>query len=251
MKGWSKRRLLLLAGVIYLVSLLATLPASLFVDRLNGLSPQLQLQDVRGSIWHGRVGQLIINNRPLRDVRWQFQPLGLLAGRLQLGLAYVDAKNDIEVDVALGLGNTLQLRHLSGEISPAFVQAFTSYSFPVLDGTLVFEDANLILKARRPQQLSGAIEWQAAALDMGQRINLGHLRLGMETTGEGMQIVLSEESGLLSGEARVLLTQEGRYSIEASFTPSTKGRALEAQLGLVLQKRPDGSYGRSYNGQLP
>jgi len=247
----TKKRYIIFGSLVYLLALIMTLPANLFSQQINSIHPRLQVSGIEGSLWHGQIDQLIINNKPLQAVEWNFQPLALLLGRIQLGLSYADAANNIHLDVALGLGNSLQLHNISGQISPSFVQSFTPYSVPALHGTIIFSDVDLALAARRLQMANGQLEWRGAAVELGQKVALGNLLLLLEQTEKGVKAVLSEQSGQLKGEASALLAEDGRYTIEARFSPTSKGRHLERHLSLLLSKGPDGSYSQTMSGQLP
>lgn len=247
----SKKRYITFGLLLYLFALIMTLPADLFSKQINSINPRIQVTGLDGSLWHGRIKQLSINNKLLDDVEWDFQVLALLLGRIQLSLAYADTENDIQLDVASGIGGNIQLKSINGQLSPSFVQSFTPYPVPSFRGAMIFDDVDIIFKARRPQQAQGQIEWRGATVELGEKIPLGNLLLSLEQTQKGINAVLIEQSGLLSGKATMLLASDGRYNIEAKFTPTGKGRHLERHLSLVLRKGPDGSYIRTLKGQLP
>lgn len=246
----SKKRYIILGSVVYLLALIMTLPANLISQQINSIDPRIQLSGINGSLWHGQIDLLFINNKALQDVEWRLQPLALLLGRLQLALIYADKENNIQLELAMGLGNSLQIRNLNGQIRPAFVQSFTPYAVPSLHGTMIFRDVEVILAANHPQQADGEIEWRGAIVELGQKISLGDVLLSLEKTEAGIKAVLSEQSGRVEGEASMLLSEDGHYNIDARFVPTSKGRHLDRHLGLLLRKGPDGSYSRTLKGQL-
>ena len=247
----SKRQYIVIGSIAYLLALLLTLPANLFTSQINRLHPQLQVSGIEGSLWRGQVDQLLFNQKPIKNLQWDFQPLALLLGRIQLRLAYQDRDNNIELDMAMSIRNQLQITNLEGQINSAFIQSYTPYTVPALHGVLVFKDLDVILAGRRPLRAEGELEWRGAEVDLGQMVSLGNVLLSLEQTDKGIKALLTEQSGLLQGEAGLLLDEEGHYTLEARFTPTSKGKHLERHLALVLRKTSDGSYQRSLNGQFP
>jgi len=247
----SKRQYIIIGSVAYILALLMTLPASLFTSQINRLHPQLQVNGVEGSLWHGQVDQLLINQKPIKNIEWDFQPWALLLGRMQLQLTYADRDNHIQLEVAMSVTNTLHINHLDGQVSPAFIQSFTPYPVPALQGTVVFNDVSVSLMERRPQHAEGQIEWRGAAVELGRKVSIGNLLLVLEQDPNGIKAVLNEQSGLLEGGANLLLEGNGHYTLEARFIPTSKGRHLERHLALLLKKGRDGSYQRNLTGQLP
>lgn len=246
-----KRQYIILGLVVYLLALLMTIPASLFSGQINKLHPQIQLSGIEGSLWHGRIEQLFIRQKPVQNVEWDFQPLALLLGRIQLGLTYADKTNMLQLDVAMTITNGLRISNTNGQLTAGFIQSFTPYAVPALHGTIFFDDLGLSLAGRYPHQAEGQIEWRGAVIDLGQKISIGNIQVLLPENEKGVKAVLTEKSGLLTGQAELILEGDGRYKIEARFTPSSKGRHLERHLALLLRKSADGSYQRTQSGQLP
>ena len=244
------KRYITIGLLLYLLAIIFTLPAELFSKQVNNIHPRLKVNGLKGSLWHGQIQQLTINHQSLNHITWDIQPLALLLGRLQLTLSYADAKNSIQFSLARGFGGTLQILGVEGQLEPAFLQSFTPYPVPAFHGSMIFEELDIVFEGKRPQQAQGKLEWRGAVVELGQKVALGTLLLSLEDTDKGIEAVLTEQSGKLSGQATMLLTEDGRYKIEARFTPSDKDRHLARHLSLLLVKGADGSYGRSFTGQL-
>jgi general secretion pathway protein N len=88
-------------GAALLIAL-ATLPASLFADRLA--SAGLGAASFSGSIWSGEARSLAWRTGVLGDLSWSFAPLDLLRGRLgvQLSLARADGRFATHASVSPG-----------------------------------------------------------------------------------------------------------------------------------------------------
>lgn len=87
-------KIVALAGLAYLLFLIASLPAAQVVPRLP-LPPQLQVQGLQGSIWQGRAALVQYQGIPVRQLSWQVNPWALLTGKLSLQL---DAGNSRDAE---------------------------------------------------------------------------------------------------------------------------------------------------------
>ncbi|OFI33584.1 general secretion pathway protein GspN [Alteromonas lipolytica] len=76
----------LLAGIaLYLVLLIAYMPASQVANRID-LPRNVKLGQVEGTLWHGEVDRVVVNNIPVNQLSWDVSPLALLTGHLALEL---------------------------------------------------------------------------------------------------------------------------------------------------------------------
>lgn len=71
--------LALVGALVFLGVGIATLPASLLVDRLPA---DLKVEGVSGSVWNGGADSILLRGIPLGAFSWSAQPAALLAGEL-------------------------------------------------------------------------------------------------------------------------------------------------------------------------
>ena len=74
---------LLVAAAIVTDELPATL-ARRFVP------PPVRLEDLSGTLWHGTAERIVLGGRAVGAVEWRLHPLGLLRGRADLDLRWID-----------------------------------------------------------------------------------------------------------------------------------------------------------------
>lgn len=245
------KRTLIIVGAVYLIALVATIPANLFTGLINRNLAAVTVAGLEGSIWNGRISQLSVRQVRLQDVHWHLQPWALFLGRLQLRLEYADAQNQIAVSVARGFTGANHVRGLEGRLSVPYVQGLTPYTIPVFKGVVLFEDVSLRLAGRLPDDASGRIQWRGAAVDIGQTVDLGQLQVELEGLDSGIAAIITETSGLLEGEARATLDEQGNYQVDANLKPTDKGAGLSRHLALVMRRTGDGSFRYSTRGRLP
>ncbi|MEM7279445.1 MAG: type II secretion system protein N [Pseudomonadota bacterium] len=77
---FSKKGLFILGILVLAVGLVAKMPARMITERIS--APGLSINDVSGTIWNGRIRQLVINNEPVAPVSWKLEPSSLFGGGL-------------------------------------------------------------------------------------------------------------------------------------------------------------------------
>ena len=90
--------IVLLVAVAIGALVLWMLPASLIT---RFLPPQIQAEDLSGSIWHGSSGRISLASRPIGALEWHLHPLSLLALGVAADVHWVKGASVIDGDVAL------------------------------------------------------------------------------------------------------------------------------------------------------
>src|ERR1044071_6435247 len=88
----------LVAGtLIFILWLIATIPARLVLAHVSNNVPTFYAEGVSGTIWSGSEARVVINvsgfNQDLGETRWKLHPLSLLLGRLSVSM---NARNGLE-----------------------------------------------------------------------------------------------------------------------------------------------------------
>ncbi|TAA46078.1 type II secretion system protein N [Corallincola spongiicola] len=95
---WLRRGII--AGCLYLVFLIATLPAALLVNWLP-LPDDVVLQGVSGTVWKGDVAVVRERRIVLEKVRWDLSPWPLLLGQVKANVQFGDRNSEINGRVDL------------------------------------------------------------------------------------------------------------------------------------------------------
>ena len=105
-------RILLLLLLAYLAFVVFTFPASFATTRLNAAKPEVQVNDVDGSIWSGGAGDIRFRGIPVGALEWKAQPLGVLQGEWKNHLV-LNGIVDGEGELAYGIDGVVNLYHTS------------------------------------------------------------------------------------------------------------------------------------------
>lgn len=109
----SIRSALLLAIVVFVVTLVARLPATALVPLLPA---GVSCQTPAGTVWHGSCGQLHDGTMSLSGFSWKLHPAGLLRLRLSAELTSDDPRAQGHTQVQISRDGLIQLQGLSAQL---------------------------------------------------------------------------------------------------------------------------------------
>ena len=264
----KRRHTLLLAGLVYVTTLIVTTPADLAyrwaAARRPALARALPLDGVDGTLWHGHAERALIGHGiVLRDLDWRVHPLDLVSGRVGIAVDghWRELKLSTVVETALDgvtqTGRRLTLRDV--RISAALDR-------PPLSGRLPFHGAGrlrialdeaIVAPARRPlpiERIAGRITLEGLSLEAAGTQPLGGLGLRIETNAAGRISGRFEDDGQgpLAVEGEIRIHEDGdRYSLEAVLSQRDPRRGdLVRALRLFGTPGPDGRLRIEHQGRL-
>lgn len=211
----------LLALAVYLVFILAYLPAAQVLARLP-LPTKLQFWGVSGTLWHGHAQQVSYQGLSMDNLSWQLNPLGLLVGQAR-------------VRVTAGNSRDPQQLSLDGQVS-AHTSGFSS------DGLTLYLPADLVM-AQLPlplpvdaggrfkvaldtleygpncQQLQGKGQWLNAQVSGSQgAIALGNFDADLRCENGSVVLTIKEPNRFgLSADARI--AANFKINVSGKFKP--------------------------------
>jgi len=241
-------------AALYLVFLVATLPASWIaygLDRASGA--RVRLLEPSGTLWRGEgvfVPRTIgIGPRPPR-VRWQLSPLWLFAGRARLAIESVDPGAPLRTQLTLSRGR-IAITGLDAALPARLASTFYApASFFSPEGTVRVQ-ANAI--ELRKGYLSGeaSATWERAELrGMGVR-SMGTYRLQAKATGERADFKVTTVSGdlLVAADGDWEWAQGGRLRARGTARLASPRSDVEPLMSMI--GRGTGSGQREFNVVWP
>lgn len=101
-------RILLILLLAYVAFVVFTFPASFATTRLNAAQPEVQINDVDGSVWSGGAGDIRYQGIPIGALDWNAQPLGIFQGEWRNHLV-LNGIVDGEGELAYGIDGVVNL----------------------------------------------------------------------------------------------------------------------------------------------
>ncbi|HKY80523.1 MAG TPA: type II secretion system protein N [Sphingobium sp.] len=162
-------------------------------------------RDVRGSIWGGRIDQLMLGTMSLGSVRAALSPVSLLMGRVRVDMERSEgAADDVSGAMTIGLGR-FGIDDVTGAVPLG--RAFA----PLPVASFVMDDVTAYFSGDRCGHAEGRVRAQLAGQFPG--LNLSQGLSGMATCdGDALLLPLVSQSGLEKVNLR--LWRSGRYVAE-------------------------------------
>lgn len=210
--------------IVLLLALLLGLIAFLPMRVALGLAGLERLgvaaREVRGTVWSGRIDQLMVGNMPLGSVRAGLSPLSLLVGRARFDIARTKGlPDDLQGALTVGFGR-IGVDDVTGAVPLG--RSFA----PLPVGSLIFEDVSGYFSGDRCGHAEGRVRARMAGQFPG--LNLAQGLSGIATCdGDALLLPLVSQSGLEKINLRIW--RSGRYVAEMRI--ETADPALTTVLG--------------------
>lgn len=203
-KMLSIKAMVVLATVLYLCSLVWYLPATFVWSRIQGQLPaQVALQGLTGTLWSGHVSQMQVDGVDQGGLRWDWQPSGLLRGKVSLDLFWQPRNGQVTARLDAGL-SSLQLKDVDGRLDAGSMAAVNKAPF-VLAGHWLLDVPLLELNdLQYVGEAEGQVTWENAAGGLPRALSLGHLTADLSGVEGWLVLQLSDQGGPLGlrGDAR-------------------------------------------------
>jgi general secretion pathway protein N len=214
--------LALASFVLFIIFLLAKLPATQVIPRLP-LPDKLSISQVSGTIWSGHADQVIYNGLQVLDVDWELGVLPLLLGKASL---YIDAGSIRDTDQIAIKGNiSIGSKGLSSTDTQVYAPtplllAQLQLPLPVdASGRVLVEIDELDHPREGCKTLSGKGQWINGAVTVvgfDQELSLGSYAADLKCDNGPIQLTVAPDNTLsLSGTAAIDNT--GQFSAEGKF----------------------------------
>lgn len=138
----SKRGLIIVGGLVFVIGLIVMFPARVAI----GLLPPsgVAISGIEGTIWRGSAREASVTDIYLRDIKWQSKPLALLTGQLTYHVEATPVSGFVDTQLSVGLDRKLHLSELTAALPLNLFSA--AIGVPGLQGnaSLNFERVELV-----------------------------------------------------------------------------------------------------------
>ncbi|CCW18920.1 General secretion pathway protein N [Sphingobium indicum BiD32] len=177
-------------------------------------------RDVRGTVWSGRIDQLMLGDMPMGSVRAGLSPVALLTGRARFDIARTKGlADDIAGALTVGFG-----RIGVDDVSGAVPLGRTFAPLPI--ASLQMEDVSAYFTGDRCGHAEGRVRARMAGQFPGLNLSQGFSG-AVACDGDALLLPLASQSGMETITLRIW--RSGRYS--ATMRVETADPALASSLG--------------------
>jgi general secretion pathway protein N len=213
-----RKRLALLAALLLGFLLFLPMRVALGLAGLERLG--VAAREVRGTVWSGRIDQLMLGDMPLGAVRAGLSPLSLLVGRARFD---IDRTKGLPDDVRGAL--TVGFGRIGVDDVTGAVPLGRSFA-PLPVGSLIFEDVSGYFSGDRCGHAEGRVRARMSGQFPGLNLSQG-LSGVVACDGDALLLPLVSQSGLEKVNLRIW--RSGRYIAEMRV--ETADPALATALG--------------------
>ena len=216
----TRRRLLLIAGIVFGLTFLAHIPAALLYGLFAPKDSVFSVHGLRGSWTEGALSGVSKGGRLVaQDLQWSLRPLQLLLGRVATKLHGGGQIATLDGGLAVGLGGTrLTDFRFAGGIKN--LAAAGGYAFVPVDGRVGGELAKLILKNGKLDYADGRLELKNLAWTLARDpLLLGDFTAEISTAPEAVTAAISSPSGPLEASGTAKLAPDQSYEIDLLLKP--------------------------------
>ncbi|MCW8109041.1 type II secretion system protein N [Alteromonas ponticola] len=200
-----------LAGVVFFViCVLAYVPASQVLGRV-ALPANITISGVSGTIWDGKVQQVVVQGMPVKDVRWQLSAWSLLSGRVQADIVAGNIRDAEEVAF----------------MGPISVSLFNVKNIRIADASLYFPVDRVLAEVQLPLPVNAGGRFRVLVNELEFTPDCHRL----EATGDWLNATVSGTQGPIAfGEYTAKLACDGQGVSVSVDEPNKLGLTLKARL---------------------
>lgn len=248
----TRKRLLVVAGVVFGFTLLSQIPAALLYAVFKPKVSALEVHGLQGPWSDGSLSGISINNRlAAQDLHWRLKPLQLLLGRAAVQLSGGGQIATIDGGISSGLGGLrLSGFRFAGGIKN--LAAAAGYAYVPVDGQAGGDIDKLVLK-------KGELNFAEATLDLKNLawtlardpLLLGDFQATITTAPEAVTALISSPAGPLEASGFAKLLPDQSYDIDILVKPKPgASEMLLNYLNTLGAPDPQGFYHLRKRGKL-
>jgi len=247
----SNRFPLIMIGVIsFTIAAIAMMPARVAYRIFSPAKSNIQLHQIKGTIWSGQANRLYAMKHSFSNIQWQLQPLDLLLGAMTLDLQINDSNYPLKGTISRGFGGTLQANNLKATLPASLIQQAPYASFLGLSGTLRLDIPKLAANEDELKSVEGNVRLINGQISAPLQGNIGNLNFQLSTNQNGVLIKITDQQAPIGINGTVRLKPQKKFNFNASFTPRANADAfLVTMLKNAGQPQTDGSLLIKYDGR--
>lgn len=244
--------LIALASLLLLAALLLWfLPARWVMPWLQPQLHGMQLQEVSGSLWDGRAGQVVgADGRSLGQLQWQLSRRALL-GKPDLRLTFDGPQLAFSGDLQRRDDAQIVAQRLSVRADAVVLDRYLKSPLGQPRGELTLSADHLRLQGGWPIELQGLARWQHALMHTSEGdVGLGNLLLRAQAHGGVIQASWHDEGdGPLHVQGQLQLSPLG-WRLDSTLRARHTDPLLQQWLARLGPMASDGSVHIQHRGGL-
>jgi len=249
-----KLKISLVLVVLYLFSLVLTMPASLLVQSIPN-NTGIEIGRAAGTVWDGEFSQVNYRKQPvLQKLTWKVDWLALLKLQLKADLKFNNGRRVLDGVGSVGYGfSGLTLSNIKVDMQAAELEPYLKLPVPVtLLGKLTLVVENGTQGKPYCGELDGYLIWHDAIVETPMAdIDLASPSVDLSCTDGDIFASLTQDSEQLATNADIVLSAGGNYELKGDIIgrETLDSNILQA-LSWIGPKKESGETLLNFKGRL-
>ncbi|WP_144392272.1 type II secretion system protein N [Pleionea sediminis] len=214
------KKTLFLSVLLFLIFLIATVPARTVVNLLPESLP-VKASGISGSLWSGSAASLQINRQGISNVEWSLNPIWLFTGKIGGSISMDDDNVSADGGWKVGFDETLYLSNMNVKLPADKLSGYLPMQGMRLSGDFRLEINNLSFnEVEGPKDVSANIYWMKGAASIaGPIIDLGDFTLAAESKDDSkIEIVVKPSKNVLDAQGSAVVNWPEDVALDISVT---------------------------------
>ncbi len=241
------KKIIFLGLISFLLAALWLLPLSFAKPYAEKYVNGLQLENVSGTVWNGKVGNFTIANTNLEKVDWKVKPLESLTS-LSLKVAFTINSTDLTANGLAGLtpSQTLILDDTQFDLNAKYINTLQKNA--KVSGDIKGNISHVEIDQQNLPLVNAVIDWKEAAVNSPIKLAQGDYKAIITPESGNLAIKLTSSDAPMELDGKITLNKEWLYDADVNLKSSDPG--LDGMLGLLGKKQADGKVNVKKKGDL-
>lgn len=196
--------------------------------------PELKLNGIHGTIWHGNASEASVRGVYLHGLQWQIHPLNLLGAKASYSIEGKFVSGFLQADIAIDVSGALTVSELAASMTLAELQP--ALGIPGLGGNLSLQFSRLRAVDGLPVAADGEISVAQLVVPFVFRDSLGDFRAEFFTEDAAVVASLEDSDALIDLAGSLRISADRKYRLSGQLaatadTPATLQQFMAAGLG--------------------
>lgn len=233
-------KLILMIITLYLLFLIARLPATVVLSMINFPS-SLTLTSISGTAWSGSIKNIRYAGLNVGSIKWSLHPLNLIIGELSADIAIMNDEQYINTEVNLSSSGKIVFEETRFLIYLSALQPLT-YGMPFsyagkISGYLPVS----FIHKNNYVGINGKISLDNMEMISPQRQSFGDFYIDFRAENEGATSGrIKDSGGLLHIDGQLNLKKNGLFHLSAKLAAREKDSSLERVISFLGPMDADG-----------
>jgi len=249
-----KTKYYLIIGIFALaLFLIINVPASLVTNAVKDQLPQINIQNVSGTLWRGSAQQVTVQSRHVfKNVEWSVCAAHLLMAEACVELNASYNKNPLSGQLSVGINKKLYGKNIKTEMSAQSLGQMITLPMGEIAGDISLDLSSLSYEQGGIPAINGVVQWNNASITIAEMAKLGDITITLTESDENpINAEVSNQNGQLAIAGQASVSANTDYIVDLNLTPNnTASKNLKSSLSLFARPQSNGSFAVKNNGNL-